>query len=106
MQDNIEGKLSKKFFSIVTGCIAKPAISFNWYSAYCLYRMAVLILINMYYKNIIKFVSDLQQVGGFLRVLRFSSPVKLTATNCQYNWIIVESDFKHHNPNPTIRYYL
>ena len=34
---------------------------------------------------IIKFVSDLQQVGGFLRVLRFSSPVKLTATNCQYN---------------------
>ena len=32
---------------------------------------------------IIKFVSNLQQVGGFLRVLRFSLPVKLTATNCQ-----------------------
>ena len=56
---------------------------------------------------IIKFVSELQQVGGFLRVLRFFfSPVKLTAASCQYNWIIVESDFKHPNPNPTIRYYL
>jgi len=28
----------------------------------------------------IKFVSDLRQVGGFLRVLRFPSPIKLTAT--------------------------
>jgi hypothetical protein len=28
----------------------------------------------------IKFVSDLRQVGGFLRVLRFSSPIKLTTT--------------------------
>jgi hypothetical protein len=28
----------------------------------------------------IKFVSDLQQVGGFLRVLQFPPPVKLTAT--------------------------
>ena len=29
---------------------------------------------------VIKFVSDLRQVGGFLRVLRFPPPVKLTAT--------------------------
>jgi hypothetical protein len=29
---------------------------------------------------VIKFVSDLRQVGGFLRVPRFSSPIKLTAT--------------------------
>jgi hypothetical protein len=29
---------------------------------------------------VIKFVSDLWQVGGFLRVLRFPSPIKLTAT--------------------------
>ena len=29
---------------------------------------------------VIKFVSDLQQVDGFLRVLWFSSPIKLTAT--------------------------
>jgi hypothetical protein len=28
---------------------------------------------------VIKFVSDLQQVGGFLQVLRFPPPIKLTA---------------------------
>ena len=28
--------------------------------------------------NVIKFVSDLRQVGCFLRVLRFPSPIKLT----------------------------
>ena len=28
---------------------------------------------------LIKFVSDLRQVGGFLQVLRFSPPIKLTA---------------------------
>jgi hypothetical protein len=29
---------------------------------------------------VIKFVSDLRQVGGFLRVLQFPPPIKLTAT--------------------------
>jgi hypothetical protein len=29
---------------------------------------------------VIKFVSDFRQVGGFLRVLRFAPPIKLTAT--------------------------
>jgi hypothetical protein len=29
---------------------------------------------------VIKFVSDLRQLGGFLRVLRFPPPIKLTAT--------------------------
>ena len=29
---------------------------------------------------VLKFVSDLQQVSGFLRVLRFPPPIKLTAT--------------------------
>jgi hypothetical protein len=29
---------------------------------------------------VIKFVSDLRQVGGFLRILRFLPTVKLTAT--------------------------
>jgi hypothetical protein len=29
---------------------------------------------------VIKFVSDLRQVGGFLRVYRFPPPIKLTAT--------------------------
>ncbi len=27
----------------------------------------------------IKFVSDLRQVGGFLRIIRFPQPIKLTA---------------------------
>jgi hypothetical protein len=31
-------------------------------------------------KYVIKFVRDLRQVGGLLRVLRFPSPIKLTAT--------------------------
>jgi len=30
--------------------------------------------------DVIKFVSDLRHVGGFYRVLRFSQPIKLTAT--------------------------
>jgi len=30
--------------------------------------------------NVIKFVSDLRQVDGFLRVLRFPPPIKLTTT--------------------------
>jgi len=30
--------------------------------------------------NVIKFVSDLWQVGGFLRILRFPPPLKLTTT--------------------------
>jgi hypothetical protein len=29
---------------------------------------------------VIKFVSDLQQIGGFLRVLWFPQPIKLTET--------------------------
>jgi hypothetical protein len=29
---------------------------------------------------VIKFVSDLQHVGGFFQVLRFPLPIKLTAT--------------------------
>ena len=29
---------------------------------------------------VIKFITDLRQVGGFLRVLRFPQPIKLTAT--------------------------
>jgi hypothetical protein len=29
---------------------------------------------------VLKFISDLRQVGGFFRVIRFSPPMKLTAT--------------------------
>jgi hypothetical protein len=49
------------------------------------------------YNNVIKSVSELWQVCGFLRVLRFPPPIKLTAT-IKLN--IVESGIKHHNPNP------
>ena len=31
-------------------------------------------------QHYVKFVSDLRQVSGFLRVLRFPPPIKLTAT--------------------------
>ena len=31
-------------------------------------------------RYMIKFVSDLQEVSGFIWVLRFSAPIKLTAT--------------------------
>jgi hypothetical protein len=48
---------------------------------------------------VMKFLSDLQQVGGFLRVLRFPPPIKLTP---QYNWNIVENCVKHHKPPQTI----
>ena len=41
----------------------------------------------------IKFVSNLQHVGGFLWVLWFSSPIILK---------YVESGAKHHNPSPSI----
>jgi hypothetical protein len=45
--------------------------------------------------SVIKFVSDLQQVGGILLVLWFPPLIKLQ----RYNWNIVESGIKHHNPN-------
>jgi hypothetical protein len=46
--------------------------------------------------NMIKFESDLWQVGGFLRVFQFPPSIKLTP---RYNWNIVEGGVRHHNPN-------
>jgi hypothetical protein len=46
---------------------------------------------------VIKFVSESRHVGCFLRVPRFSPPIKLTPW---YNWNIVESGVKHHYYNP------
>ena len=45
---------------------------------------------------VIKFVSDLRQVGGFLHVLRFPPPMKLTPG---YSCNIVESGVEHHKLN-------
>jgi hypothetical protein len=47
---------------------------------------------------VIKLVSDLRQVSGFLRVLRFPPPIKLTAT-IQLKINIVESGVRHHHTN-------
>ena len=35
--------------------------------------------LGLFEKNVIMLVSDLRQVDGFLRVLRFPQPIKLTA---------------------------
>jgi hypothetical protein len=48
-----------------------------------------------------KFVSDLRQVSGFLQVLQFPPPIKLTAMH-DITEIFVESGVKHHKPNLTI----
>ena len=48
-------------------------------------------------RYVIKFFSDLWQVGGFLWVLRFPPPVKWPP---RYSWNIVESGIKYHNPVP------
>jgi hypothetical protein len=40
---------------------------------------------------VIKFVSDLWEIGGFLWVLQFPP---------RYNWNIVESGIEHHIPKP------
>ena len=46
---------------------------------------------------VIKFVSDLRQVGGFLWELQFPPP----NWPPWYNWNIVESGIKHHKSNQT-----
>ena len=49
-------------------------------------------------------VCDLQEICGFLRVLRFPPPIKLTAMIYMWNWNIVESGVKHHNPKIILYY--
>ena len=47
------------------------------------------------------FVSDLRQVDGFPRALRFPPPIKLTP---RYNRNTVESGVKHDSPDPNPLY--
>jgi hypothetical protein len=48
---------------------------------------------------VIKFVSDLRHVGGFLQVLiQFPPSIKQTATLYMKYLVIVESVIKHHKP--------
>ena len=78
---------------------------FHWMKStkdniYCIYSIWQPPL-KLWVHYVIKFVSDLRHVGGFLRVLRFPPPTKQTATI--YNCNIVESGIKHHKPtNQTI----
>ena len=59
-----------------------------------LMRVFIHFHIKPFYSHyVIKFVNDLRQVDGFLRVPRFPPPIKLTAT---YIWNIVEIAVKHH----------
>jgi hypothetical protein len=55
---------------------------------------------------VIKFVSDLRQIGGFLRVIWFPPPIKLIWPP-HYNWNFVESGAKHYKPttNQSIIYF-
>ena len=48
---------------------------------------------------VIKFVSDLRQVGSFLLVFRFPPPIKLTIYTVTL--ILLKSGVKHHKPNQT-----
>jgi hypothetical protein len=50
---------------------------FNYLCNQCLSSLKLWVRIQLY---VIKFVSDLRQVGRFLQVLRFSPPIKLTAS--------------------------
>jgi hypothetical protein len=46
-------------------------------------RINTILMQRLYVRGVqqymLKFVSDLKQVGGFLRILRFPPPIKLTA---------------------------
>ena len=44
--------------------------------------------------DVIKFISDLREVSGFLRVIQFLPPIKKQPP--QYNWNMVERCIKHH----------
>ena len=54
---------------------------------------------------VIKFVSDLRQVGGFYRVLRFPTHKKKKIWPPRYNWNIVESGVKHHQTNQSTNHH-
>jgi hypothetical protein len=67
----IQDLLVRRQFSLV------PA---NWTNVYVEHCLPYYINLGLIQHCVIKFVSDLRQVGGFLRVLRFPPPIKLTAT--------------------------
>ena len=66
----------------------------------CILPLTLWVRIPLIQHYVIKFVSDLRQIGGFLRVLRFPPSVKNWTT--QHNWNIIESGVKPYNPNPPL----
>jgi hypothetical protein len=79
-------------FNVGTRCHRDRIV---WFAKFYVYMQSVsittkVVSINPAYvevypiKHVIKFASDLRQVGGFLRVLRFPPPIKLTATIYMY----------------------
>jgi hypothetical protein len=57
------------------------------------FKLTTLVVIGT---DLIGFVSDLQEVSGFLWVLRFSPPIKLTATSAEKNNNIQSDSLKNH----------
>ena len=53
--------------------------------------------------KVMKFVCDLQQVGGFLRVLRFPPPIKTERHDITE--ILSKVALNYHNPNHNTMYY-
>jgi hypothetical protein len=86
---------SAPFLEACMSCIEPPVPSKYNISVrgdyYVIYKLTVISIIQHY---LIKFVSDLWQVGGFLPT---SSFLQLKWTP-QYNWNIVVSGIKHQNP--------
>ena len=78
---------------MVVGFITTYSIS-AYHHSICKFEFRSGVLYTTY---VIKFVSDLWRVGGFLRVLRFPLPIWLP----RYNWNIVESGIKHRRSRRT-----
>ena len=77
---------------MVVGFIATYAVSaYHHWRCEFESRSGVVYSIQHY---VIKFVSNLRQVCGFLRVFRFNSSTNNTDRHAIYNWNIVESCVK------------
>ena len=64
----------------------------------CIYTSIDLhVAISSIQNYVMKFVSDLRQVGGFSRYFGFRNQYNLWPL---YNWNIVEINFKTHSANP------
>jgi hypothetical protein len=71
-----------QYFSYIMGLWSNGSWIYNYLSNQCLSPLMLWVLIPLRWgvldTTLIKFVSDLRQVGDFLWVLRFSPPIKLT----------------------------